>query len=189
MLTTWDQRQRRDKIKVTRRPVSSSGETGRSLPHSRSGAITPQTQRAAHLPRHQHHRASCFPFSACAGWRGSAASRSIVDAAHSVAHFPFKLSELECDFRGHAACTNGCWRHTAPGCSTCVAIGIKDAWPLQAAAATQNDNIRKFEQVGTQSVAPKAAAIAEALRVSPGDRHREQGGAAAIPRRPAGPAS
>src|SRR5262249_23251901 len=39
---------------------------------------------------------------------------------------------------------------------------IGGTWPLQAAADRQNDDIRKFEQIGTAQMAPKAA-IAEAL--------------------------
>jgi len=86
---------------------------------------------------------------------------TIVDAAHSVAHFPFKLSDLECDFAGTSLHK---WLLAPHGTGLLYVRRdrIKDAWPLQAAAERQNLDIRKFEQVGTQQVAPRAA-IAEAL--------------------------
>jgi selenocysteine lyase/cysteine desulfurase len=86
---------------------------------------------------------------------------SIVDAAHSVAHFPFKLSDLECDFAGTSLHK---WLLAPHGTGLLYVRREKIAstWPLQAANDRETNNIRKFEQIGTASVAPKAA-IGEAL--------------------------
>jgi selenocysteine lyase/cysteine desulfurase len=159
MLTTWDQRQRRDKIKVTRVQFSVPAKQD-DLYRTLEAAMTPQT-KVLHICHVTNITGQLFPVQRLCRLARQRGITSIVDAAHSVAHFPFKLSELECDFAGTSLHK---WLLAPHGTGLLYVRRdrIKDAWPLQAAAATQNDNIRKFEQVGTMSVAPKAA-IAEAL--------------------------
>ncbi len=159
MLTTWDQRQRRDKIKVTRVQFAVPAKQD-DLYRMLEAAMTPQT-KVLHICHVTNITGQLFPVQRLCRLARQRGITTIVDAAHSVAHFPFKLSELECDFAGTSLHK---WLLAPHGTGLLYVRRdrIKDAWPLQAAAATQNDNIRKFEQVGTQSVAPKAA-IAEAL--------------------------
>jgi selenocysteine lyase/cysteine desulfurase len=159
MLTTWDQRQRRDRIKVTRVQFAVPAKQD-DLYAMLEAAITPQT-RVLHICHVTNITGQLFPVQRLCRMARQRGITTIVDAAHSLAHFPFKLRDLECDFAGTSLHK---WLLAPHGTGLLYVRRdrIKDAWPLQAAAAAQNDNIRKFEQIGTASVAPKAA-IAEAL--------------------------
>jgi isopenicillin-N epimerase len=159
MLTTWDQRQRRDKIKVTRIqfPVPTTQD---DLYQRLESAVTPNT-KVLHFCHVTNITAQLFPVQRLCRMARQRGITTIVDAAHSVAHFPFKLSELECDFAGTSLHK---WLLAPHGTGMLYVRKdkIESTWPLQAVAERQNGDIRKFEQVGTGQAAPKAA-IAEAL--------------------------
>ncbi len=85
----------------------------------------------------------------------------IVDGAHAFNHFPFKISDLNCDYYGVSLHK---W--------TCAPVGtgflyvrksrIASTWPLMAATPRQDNDIRKFEEIGTHPAA-NFNAISEAL--------------------------
>jgi selenocysteine lyase/cysteine desulfurase len=81
---------------------------------------------------------------------------TIVDGAHALAHFPFKLRDLECDYYG-VSLHKWLLAPLGTGMLYVRREQIARAWPLQAAPATQTDDIRKFEQIGTSPAATKAA--------------------------------
>jgi isopenicillin-N epimerase len=86
---------------------------------------------------------------------------SIVDGAHAFAHFPFKLADLDCDYYGTSLHK---WL-LAPHNTGFLYVRrdrIVPTWPLTAAPARSNSDIRKFEEVGTIAAAPFAA-INEAM--------------------------
>ncbi len=85
----------------------------------------------------------------------------IVDGAHSLAHHDFKLSDLECD---NYAVSLHKWLHAPIGTGLLYVRRdkIRDIWPLQAASASRDGNIRKFEETGTHPEA-NFLAIGEAL--------------------------
>ena len=85
----------------------------------------------------------------------------IVDGAHSFAHFPFKLSDLECDYFGTSLHK---WLFAPHGTGLLYVRKekIKDLWPMMAAPEGMEENIRKFEEIGTHPVGLKVA-IGEAL--------------------------
>jgi hypothetical protein len=93
-----DQRQRRDKIKVTRIqfPVPTTQD---DLYKRLEAAVTPQT-KVLHICHVTNITGQLFPVQRLCRMARQRGITSIVDAAHSVADFPFKLSELECDFAG-----------------------------------------------------------------------------------------
>jgi selenocysteine lyase/cysteine desulfurase len=159
MLTTWDQRQRRERIKVTRIqfPVPTTQD---DLYRRLDSAVTPQT-KVLHICHVTNITGQLFPVQRLCRMARQRGIVSIVDAAHSVAHFPFRLSELECDFAGTSLHK---WLLAPHGTGLMYVRKdrIASTWPLQAATERQSNDVRKFEQVGTQSVAPKAA-IGEAL--------------------------
>jgi isopenicillin-N epimerase len=159
MLTTWDQRQRRDKIKVVRVNFKVPAKQD-DLYNLLESAITPRT-KVLHICHITNITGQLFPVQRLCRMARQRGITTIVDAAHTIAHFPFKLRDLECDFAGTSLHK---WLLAPHGTGLLYVRRerIKDAWPLQAANERQNDNVRKFEQVGTQQVAPKAA-IGEAL--------------------------
>ena len=83
---------------------------------NQSGQLFPvrQLSRPGPLARH-HHRSSTAP----TRWATS----------------PSSCATSAMDYYGVSACTSGCWRRWAPGCSTCGATRIASTWPLQAAPA------------------------------------------------------
>lgn len=85
----------------------------------------------------------------------------IVDGAHSFNHFPYKLSDLECDYFGTSLHK---WTYAPIGTGMLYVKKnlIKKIWPLMAAPKEMDNNIRKFEEIGTHPAANHNA-IAEAL--------------------------
>ena len=159
MLTTWDQRVRRDKIKLTRVDFPAP-TTGEDLIGRLTRAITPQT-KVMHFCHITNQSGQLFPVRQLADIARARGILTIVDGAHAGGHFPYKLSELGMDYYGVSLHK---WLLAPMG--TGLLYVRKDrigpTWPLQAAPATRDTDIRKFEEVGTQPIGPKAA-IAEAI--------------------------
>ena len=86
---------------------------------------------------------------------------TIVDGAHSFAQFDFKVSDLGCDYFGTSLHK---WLYAPKGTGLLYVKRdkIDKIWPLMAAETKQKSDIRKFEEIGTHSAAPKLA-IGEAL--------------------------
>ncbi|MFN2447658.1 MAG: aminotransferase class V-fold PLP-dependent enzyme [Vicinamibacterales bacterium] len=159
MLTTWDQRERRDKIAVTRInfPVPTTGD---DLYERFERAITPRT-KVLHFCHVTNLTGQLFPVQRLARMARQRGLLTIVDGAHAAAHFPYKLRELECDYYGTSLHK---WL-LAPHNTGFLFVrkeNIERTWPLQAAPARRSSDIRKFEEVGTIAAAPFAA-INEAL--------------------------
>src|SRR5713226_9210615 len=159
MLTTWDQRARRDKIKVTRLDFPCP-TTQADLLQRFEAAMTPQT-KVLHFCHITNQSGQLFPVRELALMARRRGIITIVDGAHALAHFPFKLSDLEMDYYGVS-------RHKwllAPLGTGLLYVRrdrIASTWPLQAAPTRDDKDIRKFEEIGTNSPAPKAA-INEAI--------------------------
>jgi isopenicillin-N epimerase len=85
----------------------------------------------------------------------------IVDGAHSFAHFAFKQKDLGCDYFGTSLHK---WMYAPKGTGLLFVKRekIEKLWPLMAAEKTEAKDIRKFEEIGTHSAAPKLA-IGEAI--------------------------
>jgi len=159
MLTTWDQRQRRDKIKVVRVNFQVPAKED-DLYRLLEGAVTPRT-KVLHICHLTNITGQLFPVQRLCRMARQRGIVSIVDAAHSIAHFPFKLRDLEADFVGTSLHK---WLLAPHGTGLLYVRKdrIDGTWPLQAVPESQGRDIRKFEQVGTQPAANKAA-IGEAL--------------------------
>jgi isopenicillin-N epimerase len=86
---------------------------------------------------------------------------TIIDGAHSFAQFDFKQKDLGCDYFGTSLHK---WLYAPKGTGMLYVkrSKIERVWPLMAAESKQAGDIRKFEEIGTHSAAPKLA-IGEAL--------------------------
>ena len=86
---------------------------------------------------------------------------TIVDGAHSFAQFDFKQKDIGCDYFGTSLHK---WLYAPKGSGLLYVKRdkIEKLWPLMAAETKQNTDIRKFEEVGTHSAAPRLA-IGEAM--------------------------
>jgi selenocysteine lyase/cysteine desulfurase len=86
---------------------------------------------------------------------------TIVDGAHAGAHFPFTLRDLDCDTYS-VSLHKWLLAPLGTGLLFVRREHIAKFWPLQAATASADANIRKFEEIGTAPAATRAA-INEAL--------------------------
>ena len=86
---------------------------------------------------------------------------TIVDGAHSFAQFDFQQKDLGCDYFGTSLHK---WLYAPKGTGLLYVKRdkIEKLWALMAAETKQSGDIRKFEEIGTHSAAPRLA-IGEAL--------------------------
>jgi isopenicillin-N epimerase len=171
MLNTWDQRARRDGIVVKRVsfpvPLASPGQFTERV----SGAITSRT-RVIEFPHITNLSGQILPVR---DMTRSARERGIavfVDGAHSFAHFPFTRDELDCDFFGTSLHK---WLLAPIGTGFLYVRRdrIKTIWPLMAAPAEMDQNIRKYEEIGTHPAANhNAIAAALTFHQSIGDERK-----------------
>jgi len=159
MLTTWDQRERRDKIKVTRLDFPCP-TTQADLLRRFEAAITPQT-KVLHFCHITNQSGQLFPVRELSSMARRQGIITIVDGAHALGHFPFKLSDLGMDYYG-VSLHKWLLAPLGTGLLYVRKDRIASTWPLQAAPTRRDNDIRKFEEIGTNSPAPKAA-INEAI--------------------------
>jgi isopenicillin-N epimerase len=159
MLQTWAQLERRNGIKVNRItfPVPATQD---DLFRRFEQAITPRT-RVLHFCHITNLTGQLFPVQRLSRMARERGLTTVVDGAHAFAHFPFKLADLECDYYGTSLHK---WLLAPHGTGFLYVRRelIPRTWPLQAAPLTRDDNIRKFEEIGTNPAGVKAS-IAEAL--------------------------
>src|SRR5438128_9084992 len=160
MLDTWDQAVRRGKIEVTKMSFPVPTTNLSELKDRIEKAITPRT-KVIHICHITNLTGQLFPVRDIARMARARGIQTIVDGAHAFAHFPFKMTDLECDYYG---CSLHKWLLAPVGTGFLYVRreNIAKLWPLTPAAASKTDNIRKFEEVGTHPAANHNA-IAEAL--------------------------
>lgn len=160
MLTAWDQRARRDRIVVKRIsfpiPLPSPGVFVDRI----RAAITPRT-RAIEFPHITNLSGQILPVRDVVRLARERKIPVFVDGAHSFAHFPYTRDDLDCDF---LATSLHKWLLAPIGTGFLYVRRerIKSIWPLMAAGADMDQNIRKFEEIGTHPAANHNA-IAAAL--------------------------
>ena len=98
MLTTWDQRARRDKITVTRIDFPCP-TTQADLLQRFERAITPRT-KVLHFCHITNQSGQLFPVKELSRLARSRGIVTIVDGAHAMGHFPYQLRDLEMDYYG-----------------------------------------------------------------------------------------
>ncbi len=159
MLTTWDQRMRRDGIKVTRIqfPVPATQD---DLYQRFEAAITPQT-KVLHFCHITNLTGQLFPVQRLSRLARSKGIITIVDGAHALAHFPFAIRDLECDYYG-VSLHKWLLAPIGNGLLYVRRENIPRTWPMQAAPDRQTNDISKFEAIGTHPQAIRAS-VAEAL--------------------------
>jgi selenocysteine lyase/cysteine desulfurase len=123
-------------------------------------AITPKT-RVIHFCHITNLTGQIFPVKEICALARARGIEAIVDGAHAFGHFPFTLADLECDYYGTSLHK---WLFAPHGTGFLFVrkSKIKAVWPLMAAPPEMDENIRKFEEIGTHPAANHNA-IAEAL--------------------------
>jgi len=160
MITAWKQRERRDGIVVKYLPFPVPPPSLDDLYRRFEEAITPRT-RVIMFCHITFTSGQIFPVRRLCRMARERGIETIVDGAHAFAHFPYRYSDLECDYYGTSLHK---WL-TAPHGTGFLFVRrekIGKVWPLMAAVEEETNDIRKFEQIGTHPAAPHNA-IAEAL--------------------------
>jgi selenocysteine lyase/cysteine desulfurase len=160
MITTWQQRERRDGIKLRMISFPTPPPSMDDLYQRFERAITPRT-RVIHFCHITNLTGQIFPVKKICQMARSRGIEAIVDGAHSYAQFPFKHEDLDCDYYGTSLHK---WLLAPHGTGFLYVrkSKIETLWPMMPAPASMNANIRKFEEIGTHPAANHNA-IAEAL--------------------------
>ncbi|MCL4811965.1 MAG: aminotransferase class V-fold PLP-dependent enzyme [Vicinamibacteraceae bacterium] len=160
MLNTWEQRVRRDKVVLRKVSFPVPPPSLDDLTARIEQAITPRT-RVIHFCHITNLTGQIFPVRAIADVARARGIVTIVDGAHAFAHFPFALRDLGCDVYGTSLHK---WLSAPIGTGFLYVRRemIPRIWPLTPATPDRDDNIRKFEEIGTHPAAGHNA-IAEAL--------------------------
>src|SRR6266542_1938662 len=160
MLNTWDQRVRRDGIRVKKISFPVPPPSMDDLAQRLLGALTPAT-KVLHFCHITNLTGQIFPVKRICDEARRRGVKTIVDGAHAFAQFPDELNDLGCDYSGTSLHK---WLLAPIGTGFLYVRreNIASLWPLQPAAEGQTDNIRKFEEIGTHPAANHNA-IAEAL--------------------------
>lgn len=160
MVTTFQQRERREGIVLKQFPIPVPAEDPAEIVRLFEERITPRT-RLILMCHMINLTGQILPVREVVAMARRHDVRVIVDGAHALAHFDFKISDLECD---NYSVSLHKWLFAPHGTGLLYVRKerIADIWPLMAAPEGMNDNIRKFEEIGTHPAAPYLA-IAEAL--------------------------
>src|SRR5215472_846853 len=160
MITSWRQRERRDGIKLKTISFPVPPPSMDDLYERFERAVTPRT-RVIQICHITNLTGQIFPVKEICRMGRQRGIEVIVDGAHAFAHFPFKHSDLDCDYYGTSLHK---WLLAPHGTGFLYVrkSKIPKLWPLMAADVKQNADIRKFEEIGTHPAANHNA-IAEAL--------------------------
>ena len=151
MLTAWDQRARREGIVVKRVSFKVPPPSQSYILEQFKAAVTPNT-RVIEVPHITNLTGQIMPIRELVDFARPRGIEVIVDGAHAFAHFPFKRDDLGADFYGTSLHK---WLLAPIGTGFLYVRKEKQkkVWPLMAAAAIQDNDIRKYEEIGTHPAA------------------------------------
>jgi isopenicillin-N epimerase len=160
MVQTWEQRVTREGIKLKQVSFPVPPPSMDMLADRLLSAITPAT-KVLHFCHITNLTGQIFPVKKICDEARRRGIKTIVDGAHAFAQFPYKVSDLGCDYYGTSLHK---WLLAPIGTGFLYVRreNIPSLWSLTPANASQKDNIRKFEEIGTHPAANHNA-IAEAL--------------------------
>ena len=160
MLTTFEQRVRREGIVLTKFPVPVPAEDPDEIVRLFEERITDRT-RLILMCHMINITGQILPVRAVVEMARDREIPVIVDGAHAYAHFDFKHGDLDCDYY---ATSLHKWLFAPFGTGFLYVRRnrIADLWPLMASPETLDSDIRKFEEIGTHPC-PNYLAIGVAL--------------------------
>ncbi len=160
MITTFQQRERREGIVLKQFSIPVPAEDPAEIVRLFEEQITPRT-RLILMCHMINLTGQILPVHDVVAMARRHDIPVLVDGAHALAHFDFKISDLECD---NYSVSLHKWLFAPHGMGLLYVRKdrIADIWPLMAASEGMDDDIRKFEEIGTHPAAPYLA-IAEAL--------------------------
>lgn len=151
MLTTWDQRVRRDGIVLKQVSFDVKRPSADYLVDVFRKAITPKTKilEVTHIT---NLTGQIFPVREITAMARERNVEVFIDGAHAYAHFPFTRDAIDADFYGTSLHK---WLLAPIGTGFLYVRKpkIDGLWPMMAAPASMNGNIRKYEEIGTHPAA------------------------------------
>src|SRR2546423_2523129 len=151
MLTAWDQRSRREGIVVKQVSFKVPPPSDDYLVDQFKAAVTPRT-KVIEVTHITNLTGQIMPVRQLADFARSRGIEVFVDGAHAFAHFPFKRDDLNCDYYG-TSLHKWLLAPVGTGFLYVKKEKQKNLWPLMAAEAKQDNDIRKYEEIGTHPAA------------------------------------
>jgi selenocysteine lyase/cysteine desulfurase len=160
MITTWEQRARRDGIVVKQISFPVPPPSAADVVERFRKALTPRT-RVIEVTHITNLTGQILPVRDIVRMARERGIEVFVDGAHAFAHFPFKRDDLECDYYGTSLHK---WLFAPIGTGFLYVRKSKQKkiWPLMAAPEKMDQDVRKYEEIGTHPAANHNA-IAVAL--------------------------
>ena len=151
MITTWEQRVRREGIVLKQFSFKVPPPSQQYILEQLKALVTPRT-KVIELPHITNLTGQILPIREVVEFASPRGIEVIVDGAHSYAHFPFKRDDLKADYFGTSLHK---WLLAPIGTGFLYVRKEKqkNLWPLMAAAAAQDNDIRKYEEIGTHPAA------------------------------------
>jgi isopenicillin-N epimerase len=151
MITSWEQRARRDGIVL--KPISFPvpPRSSADVVERFRQAITPRT-RVMEVTHITNLSGQILPVREIVRLGRVKGIEVFVDGAHAFAQFPFRRDDLECDYY---ATSLHKWLFAPIGTGFLYVRKAKQKtiWPLMAAPPAMDEDIRKYEEIGTHPAA------------------------------------
>jgi selenocysteine lyase/cysteine desulfurase len=160
MITTWEQRARRDGIVVKQISFPVPPPSREDVVERFRRALTDKT-KVIEVTHITNLTGQILPVKEIVRMARDRGIEVFVDGAHAFAHFPFRRDDLECDYYGTSLHK---WLLAPIGTGFLYVRREKQKkiWPLMAAPPSMDGDIRKYEEIGTHPAANHNA-IAGAL--------------------------
>jgi len=151
MLTTWRQRARRDGIVLKEISFKVPPPSQQYLVDQFKAAITPRT-KVIEVTHITNLTGQIMPVKELMALARPLGIEVFVDGAHSYAQFPFKRDDLDCDYFGTSLHK---WLLVPIGAGFLYVRKDKQKklWPMMAAPPEMDENVRKYEEIGTHPAA------------------------------------
>ena len=151
MLNAWEQRVRRDGIVLKQISFKLPPPSPQYILDQFKAAVTPRT-RVIEVTHITNLSGQIMPVAELVAWARPRGIEVFVDGAHAFAHFPFTRDELGVDYYGTSLHK---WLLAPIGTGFLYVRKARQPrlWPLMAAAASQDGDIRKYEEIGTHPAA------------------------------------
>jgi selenocysteine lyase/cysteine desulfurase len=148
MIDAWKQREKRDGLKLVWVNLELPSEDDNYLVQQYTNAFTPKT-KLVQITHMINWIGQKIPVKKIAHIAAKKNIEVLVDGAHTFAQFAFDIPDLNCDYFGTSLHK---WLSAPIGTGMLYVRKqkIKNIWPLFGAGEKQEDNIRKFEHLGTR---------------------------------------
>jgi selenocysteine lyase/cysteine desulfurase len=162
MRNAWEQRKKRDGIVLKYVDIVLPDDSEEKIVERYAEAVTSRT-KLVHITHMVNYNGQVLPAKEITEVVKKKSSEVLVmlDGAHTFAHLPFNLKEIQCDFFGTSLHKWLC-SPFGTGMMYIKKDKIEKIWPFFPTDAVEDNDIRKFEAMGTRSV-PAEIAVGQAI--------------------------